>query len=104
MGEIREFIYEGPELLAAMEEIRQYESREHKYILNDLRLVKKAYESIRAFFEREEQKAIVRLKIESLKTVASIWIETDYITVMDIPGFIDIVRLANNFEVYPSNR
>lgn len=103
MGEVREFFRDGPELKEMLELLRQYESEEHKYILNEVRWkqVRNAFKAICDFFEQNEFDASIKFKIESIKTVASIWIETDYVAIMDIPAFIDIIKVANNMSIYP---
>jgi len=103
VGDVKDFFQNGPELMAAMELLRQYESTEHKYVLNEVRWkqVRKAFNSICEFFRESDSDARIEFKIESIGTVASVWIKTDSISIMDIPAFIEVIKVANNLSIDP---
>lgn len=98
-----EKMYEFAEMLK--ERMEAEEAGKIEYVINELRYaqVSKAYKAIRAFILSENPKAKVSLQARQFAgTIMDICIETDEISVFDIPAFQQALQDASNFEIHPT--
>jgi viroplasmin and RNaseH domain-containing protein len=89
-----------------LKQFDQWQSKPHMFIVNKKRMktIENAYDILEEMIHKYTPDAHVEINMSVVDDgSASLSVETDEIVAHNVQDFIDIIKDANNFEIYPLN-